>query len=153
MGYTHMIPKSIHETVRQDIISYKEQYKMGDYKLAKLIGTSANMVVKWRKGEVNPTAVSIMKIVKAGVSDVMLPEQLRAKAVEKVLVSIDQNNMVKRPYRKQVVLPDILRRELCNLLDEYVEQLRESKSWTAHSECREITIRKMFYICKQGGDA
>jgi len=145
------VPRVLGQRVIADIRAYKTKHDIGMKKLAKVIGISHSVIFKWFQGQCFPTKTSIAKIVKAGVSDVVLPEQLREKAIEKVLVSVDDKNKVPRKYTRRVSVPDVVRREVAYLLDVYASEQKDSKTWAEHCADRDNTILKLISVCKQGG--
>jgi len=146
-----MVSDTISQQVRQDIIAYKQEHKLSDEALAKHVGVFQGQISKWRTGGSRPTAKSILRLVRAGVTSVTLPEQMRTQAIEKVLVRIDQTNKPKRQYKRRIEVPDIMRKEVASLLDSYVKGLSDKKSLVEHLECRDELINKLVYMCKQGG--
>jgi transcriptional regulator with XRE-family HTH domain len=144
-----MLPKSITDKVRNDIIAYKQEHGLSDEALAQKVGVFQGQISKWRTGDSRPLTKSIEKLVKAGVTDIKLPELLRSQAVQTKLIHADDGNRIPRVYKKRVHVPPIVANQIKLLIGDYMAQLEQPKTYSEFQEQEQEFIRKVYYLCNQ----
>ena len=145
---SHM--QEIVEKVRQDIIEYEKEHGMSDGAMGKLVGVFQGQISKWRKGDSRPMPKSIERLIQAGITDVKLPELIQQRAITTILENVDSGNKVPRAYSKRVSVLPIISNQVKLLLDDYMWQLQEPKTYAQFQEAQQEFIRKVYYLCRQG---
>ena len=137
--------KEIAQKVVEDLKRYKQEHKCGGGTLSKLIGASPSNVNLWIYGKGFPSEVNIRRCIKAGLTDVRLPDN--AKAIVSALEKVDKKNKVPRPYRRRVDVPVLVSNELKAMLGAYMVQLNEPKTYQEFERITDEFIKKIYYIC------
>lgn len=144
------IPLNVSLQVIEDLKKYYKDNNITQPALARLIGVSPCAVKSWLNGEYKPQAKAITAMYDKGITKVRLPSEIQKRAVEKVLIGIDEGNRAKRPYRKRLMMPDIVANQIKLLIDDYIEALDTPSTYTEFKAQRTEFISKLYNVCKQG---
>jgi len=120
--------------------------------LAKQLGVSQGSIYAWRKGLRVGKQKDVDALRKLGIEaqDPRTKEERRQTTLKSILERQDNKNKPKRVYRKHINVPEILAQQVRSVLDGYVKQLGEQKTWSEFQEVRDQTTQQLVYLCKQG---
>jgi len=137
--------------MQQALKKYIKDNNLSTEQIAEKLGVHVASIYSWKSGRSTPRSKKhLKKLMKLGI----LPatgEVRREEALVKIHEKQDKKNMVKRQYRRHVIVPDILRSQIGSMIDGYVKQLMDTKTWAEFQEARDTFIRDTYYLCKQGG--
>lgn len=142
--------KQLAKQVVKDLQKYKDDNKCGDGRIAQLIGATHSNVQRWITGGGLPSPLSIQRCYDAKLTKVRLPEVIKQQAITTVLENVDSDNKVPRMYRKRVSVPPIIGNQIKLLIDDYMVELEQPKTWIEFTNARDELIRKVYYLCRQG---
>lgn len=138
--------------MKQAIDEYCKKHTITKVQLAQKLGVSPFSIDNWRKGRATPfpDSKNYKRLVKLGIVP-PTREGRRAAKVQEIQEKQDKKNMVKRPYRRSVIVPDILAAQLRSILDEYITNLGKERTWGEFQELRDTFIRDAYYLMRQSG--
>ena len=142
--------KQLAKQVVKDLQKYKDNNKCGDGRIAQLIGATHSNVQRWITGGGLPSPLSMQRCYDAKLTKVRLPEVIKQQAITTVLENVDSDNKVPRMYRKRVSVPPIISNQIKLLIDDYMVELEQPKTWIDFTNARDELIRKVYYLCRQG---
>jgi DNA-binding transcriptional regulator YiaG len=144
-----IVKRRIQQRAVSEVMSYQKMHTLSYEALGRMLGCTGETVRNWECGKYLPDAKYIQIMFDKGIVTVLLPKQRTKRAMNKVLMKIDKGNeVVKRAYNKKVAMPDVVRKRIISILDEYANELTTTSTFLEFVKRRDEFASNLYETCK-----